>query len=49
MDVADAVATYAPPPYAYAPLPEDYPPPPPLPNVNVCAGVGRRVHVSGCI
>jgi hypothetical protein len=22
---------------------------PPLPNVNVCADVGRRISVSGCI
>lgn len=48
-DVADAVAPYAPPPAAYAPLPEDYPPPPPPPHVNVCANVGRRVSVSGCV
>lgn len=34
----------APPPPAYVP-----PPPPPLPNVNVCANVGRRINVSGCI
>lgn len=32
-----------PPPPAYIP------PPPPLPNVNVCANVGRRISVSGCI
>jgi len=49
-NVADAVAPYAPPPAAYAPLPEDYPPPPPPPpNVNVCANVGRRISVSGCL
>ena len=49
-NVADAVAPYAPPPSAYAPLPEDYPPPPPPPpQVNVCANVGRRVSVSGCV
>jgi hypothetical protein len=49
-NVADAVAPYAPPPAAYAPLPEDYPPPPPPPpRVNVCANVGRRVSVSGCV
>ena len=47
-NVADAVAPYAPPPAAYAPLPEDYPPPPPA-HVNVCANVGRRVSVSGCV
>lgn len=47
-NVADAVAPYAPPPAAYAPLPEDYPPPPP-PPVNVCANIGRRVSVSGCV
>jgi hypothetical protein len=43
----DAIAPYAPPPGAYAPLPEDYPPP--APNVNVCANVGRRISVSGCV
>jgi hypothetical protein len=47
-NVGDAVAPYAPPPAAYAPLPEDYPPPP-APHVNVCANVGRRVSVSGCV
>lgn len=38
-----------PPPPAYIPPP---PPPvyaPPLPNVDVCANVGRRISVSGCI
>jgi hypothetical protein len=45
--VADTVNTYAPPPGDYAPLPQDFPPPPP-PNVNVCVGAGRRIHVSGC-
>lgn len=48
-NLADAVAPYAPPPGAYAPLPEDYPPPPPPPNINVCANVGRRISVSGCV
>jgi len=56
-NIADAIAPWVPPPAAYAPLPEDYetaapppPPPPPLPpNVNVCANVGRRISVSGCI
>jgi hypothetical protein len=49
-NVADAVAPYAPPPAAYAPMPEDDPPPPPPPpHVNVCANVGRRVSVSGCV
>jgi hypothetical protein len=47
-NIADAVAPYAPPPGAYAPMPEDYPPPP-APHVNVCANVGRRVSVSGCV
>jgi hypothetical protein len=57
--VADAIADYVPPPAYYAPMPEDTteeavapppPPPPPLaPNVSVCANVGRRVSVSGCI
>jgi hypothetical protein len=46
-NVADAVAPYAPPPAAYAPMPEDYPPP--APNINVCANVGRRISVSGCL
>ncbi len=36
----------APPP---PPPPAYVPPPPPLPNVNVCANVGRRISVSGCI
>ncbi len=57
-DLGDVVAPWVPPPAYYAPLPEDYPPPPPppvyvppppLPNVNVCANVGRRISVSGCI
>ena len=57
-NLADVMAPYVPPPAYYAPLPEDYPPPPPpvyvpppppLPNVNVCANVGRRISVSGCI
>ncbi|MDA2890575.1 hypothetical protein PDG61_06615 [Mycolicibacterium sp. BiH015] len=55
-NVADAIAPWVPPPAAYAPLPEDYsaappppPPPPPPPNVSVCANVGRRISVSGCI
>ncbi|ORV20725.1 hypothetical protein [Mycolicibacterium confluentis] len=50
-NVADAIAPWAPPPSAYAPLPEDFdaaPPPPPPPNVSVCANVGRRISVSGC-
>lgn len=25
------------------------PPPPPAPNVTVCANVGRRISVSGCV
>ena len=44
-NIADTVGTYAPPPAAYAPLPQDFPPPPP---VSVCVGAGRRIHVSGC-
>jgi hypothetical protein len=44
-NVADTVNSYAPPPAAYAPLPQDFPPPPP---VSVCVGAGRRIHVSGC-
>ena len=42
-----------PPPPAYLPPPPPppvyAPPPPVLPNVNVCANVGRRISVSGCI
>jgi len=56
-NLSDVMAPYVPPPAYYAPMPEDYPPPPPvyvpppppLPNVNVCANVGRRISVSGCI
>jgi hypothetical protein len=58
-DLGAVVAPWVPPPAYSAPLPEDYPPPPPppvyvpppppLPNVNVCANVGRRINVSGCI
>lgn len=47
-NVADTVDAYAPPPAAYAPLPQDFPPPPPPPPVSVCVGAGRRIHVSGC-
>ncbi|MCV7037282.1 RNA-binding protein [Mycolicibacterium moriokaense] len=40
----------APPPPPPPPPPPAYvPPPPPAPNVNVCASVGRRISVSGCI
>jgi hypothetical protein len=54
MNIADTVNAYAPPPAYYAPLPEDFqapppPPPPPPVNVGVCASVGRRVSVSGCV
>lgn len=45
-EVNDALA---PPPPPGAPPPEYVPPPPPRPNVNVCANVGRRISVSGCI
>ncbi|HET6733701.1 RNA-binding protein [Mycobacterium sp.] len=42
-----------PPPPPGAPPPPPPPPPPvyvpPLPNVDVCANVGRRISVSGCI
>ncbi len=58
-NLADTVADYVPPPAYYAPMPDDEPapeyvappppPPPPPPNVSVCANVGRRVSVSGCI
>ena len=51
-DLADTVNTFAPPPDAYAPLPQDFPPPPPPPppppRVGVCVGGGRRIHVSTC-
>ncbi len=36
----------APPP---PPPPAYVPPPPPAPNVSVCANVGRRISVTGCI
>lgn len=58
-NLADTIADYVPPPAYYAPMPEDEPapeytappppPPPPAPNVSVCANVGRRVTVSGCV
>jgi hypothetical protein len=51
-NIADTISAFVPPPYVYAPVPEDYPPPPPPPppvNVSVCASAGRRVTVSGCI
>jgi hypothetical protein len=57
-NLADTIADYVPPPSYYAPMPDDEPaeesappppPPPPAPNVSVCANVGRRVNVSGCI
>jgi hypothetical protein len=31
------------------PPPGYVPPPPPPPNVTVCANVGRRISVSGCV
>ncbi|MGV9801688.1 RNA-binding protein [Mycobacterium sp. NPDC003449] len=39
----------APPPPPGAPPPAYVPPPPPAPNVSVCANVGRRISVSGCV
>ena len=58
-NLADTIADFVPPPSYYAPMPGDEPPPeytappppppPPAPNVNVCANVGRRINVSGCI
>lgn len=51
----DALAPPPPPPPSDAPPPAEAPPPPPpvyvppAPNVDVCASVGRRVSVSGCI
>lgn len=52
-NIADAVAPYAPPPAAYAPLPEDVPPPspppPPAPAITGCVGYnGRWVSANGC-
>ena len=44
VDVAGAIADYAPPPSAYAPLPEDF-----TPNATGCVGWnGRWVNASGC-
>ncbi|MFV0493519.1 hypothetical protein [Mycobacterium sp.] len=43
-DLGNAIAPYAPGPYDYMPMPEDY-----TPNVDVCASVGRRVSVGGCV
>lgn len=58
-NLADTIADWVPPPSYYAPMPGDEPPPeaapppppppPPAPNVSVCANVGRRINVSGCI
>jgi hypothetical protein len=44
VDVAGAIADYAPPPAAYAPLPEDL-----TPNATACVGYnGRWVNASTC-
>lgn len=44
VNVAGAIADYAPPPSAYAPLPEDF-----APNATGCVGWnGRWVNASGC-
>ncbi|WP_099022654.1 hypothetical protein [Mycolicibacterium palauense] len=44
VDVAGAVANYAPPPDYYAPLPEDL-----TPNASACVGYnGRWVSANGC-
>jgi hypothetical protein len=55
-ELNDALATPPPPPPPGEappppppPPPPVYVPPPPLPNVNVCASVGRRISVSGCV
>ena len=57
-NIADTVEDYVPPPAYYAPLPGDPPPPeyvapppppPPPPNVRVCANVGRRISIGGCV
>ena len=49
-NIADTVNSFAPPPDAYAPLPQDFPPPPPPPppRAGICVGGGRRIHVSTC-
>ena len=44
VDVAGAIADYAPPPAYYAPMPEDF-----TPNASACVGWnGRWVNASGC-
>lgn len=44
VNIADAVAAYAPPPDYYAPLPEDF-----APNASACVGYnGRWVSANGC-
>ncbi len=57
VDIAGAIADYAPPPAYYAPMPEDFdqapppppPPPPPGANINGCVGWnGRWVNAGGC-
>lgn len=57
-ELNDALAPPPPPPPPPPPGEEPPPPPPPPPpvyvpppppNVNVCANVGRRISVSGCI
>ena len=48
VNIADAVAPYAPPPAAYAPLPEDAPPPPPPPVTGCVGWNGRWVSANGC-
>jgi hypothetical protein len=51
-ELNDALA-YPPPPPPPPPPPGAPPPPvyipPPVPNVSVCADVGRRITVGGCI
>ncbi|WP_110883527.1 RNA-binding protein [Mycolicibacterium wolinskyi] len=40
-ELNDALAPPPPPGYV--------PPPPPPPNISVCANVGRRINISGCV
>ncbi|MBS1692774.1 MAG: RNA-binding protein [Actinobacteria bacterium] len=49
-ELNDALPPPPPPAYVPPPPPPAYvPPPPPPPNVSVCADVGRRINVSGCV
>ncbi|MGV0741504.1 RNA-binding protein [Mycolicibacterium sp. XJ870] len=54
-ELNDALAPPPPPPGAPPPPPGAPPPPPPAyvppspPNITVCANVGRRISISGCV